>query len=87
LKFFRRFDLSPLDHFKPQRSNTELDETIETTVADTADNAEVALEKKNQGEVLRGAMTKLSAPRDYRPRLLSREVGRRGRTGNGQLWK
>ena len=43
-----------------RRTHAELDETIETTVADTADNAEVALEKKHQGEVLRGAMTKLS---------------------------
>jgi RNA polymerase sigma-70 factor (ECF subfamily) len=29
-------------------------------VADCADNAEVALEKKHQGEMLRGALTKLS---------------------------
>ena len=43
-----------------RRTHAELDETIETTVADTADNAEVALVKKHQGEVLRGAMTKLS---------------------------
>src|SRR4051812_10095335 len=43
-----------------RRTHAELDETIETTVADTSDNAEVALEKKHQGEVLRGAMTKLS---------------------------
>jgi RNA polymerase sigma-70 factor (ECF subfamily) len=43
-----------------RRNHAELDETIETTVADTADNAEVALEKKHQGEMLRGAMTKLS---------------------------
>ena len=43
-----------------RRTHAELDETIETTVADTADNAEVALEKKHQGEVLRGALTKLS---------------------------
>ncbi len=35
-----------------RRTHAELDETIETTVADTADNAEVALEKKHQGEVL-----------------------------------
>src|SRR5256885_11620923 len=39
-----------------RRIHAELDETIETTVADPADNAEVALEKKHQGEVLRGAM-------------------------------
>ena len=62
-----------------RRTDAELDETIETTVADTADNAEVALEKKHQGEMLRGALTKLSrrAPRDHRPRVLPREVGRR----------
>ena len=43
-----------------RRTHVELDETIETTVADSADNAEVALEKKHQGEMLRGALTKLS---------------------------
>jgi RNA polymerase sigma-70 factor (ECF subfamily) len=43
-----------------RRTDMELDETIETTVADSADNAEVALEKKHQGEMLRGALTKLS---------------------------
>jgi RNA polymerase sigma-70 factor (ECF subfamily) len=43
-----------------RRTDVELDETIETTVADCADNAEVALEKKHQGEMLRGALTKLS---------------------------
>ena len=47
-----------------RRTDVELDETIETTVAASADNAEVALEKKHQGEVLRSAMTKLS--REYR---------------------
>src|SRR6201991_4750926 len=43
-----------------RRTDAELDETIESTVADSADNPEIALEKKHQGEVLRGAMTKLS---------------------------
>jgi RNA polymerase sigma-70 factor (ECF subfamily) len=43
-----------------RRTDVELDETIESTVADSADNAEVALEKKHQGEMLRGALTKLS---------------------------
>ena len=33
---------------------------IEATVADSADNAEVALEKKHEGEMLRVALTKLS---------------------------
>ena len=43
-----------------RRTDAALDETIETTVADSADNAEVALEKKHHGEVLRAAMNKLS---------------------------
>ena len=38
----------------------ELNEAIEATVADCADNAEVALEKKHEGEMLRVALTKLS---------------------------
>jgi RNA polymerase sigma-70 factor, ECF subfamily len=40
-----------------RRIDAELDEAIESTVADTADNPEVALEKKNRGEVLRQALT------------------------------
>jgi RNA polymerase sigma-70 factor (ECF subfamily) len=43
-----------------RRTDAELNEIIETTVADPADNAEVVLEKKHQGEVLRDALTKLS---------------------------
>jgi RNA polymerase sigma-70 factor, ECF subfamily len=43
-----------------RRTDAPLDETIETTVADSADSAEVVLEKKHQGEVLRNALTKLS---------------------------
>jgi RNA polymerase sigma-70 factor (ECF subfamily) len=43
-----------------RRTHAELDETIETTLADSADNAEVALEKKHKGEVLRRVITKLS---------------------------
>src|SRR6476620_6995681 len=43
-----------------RRTHTELDEVIEATVADSADNAEVVLEKKHQGEMLRDALTKLS---------------------------
>jgi RNA polymerase sigma-70 factor (ECF subfamily) len=43
-----------------RRTDVELDESIETTVADSSDNAEVAPEKKHQGEMLRGALTKLS---------------------------
>ena len=43
-----------------RRTHAELNEVIEATVADSADNAEVVLEKKHQGEMLRGALTKLS---------------------------
>ena len=43
-----------------RRTHAELDEVIEATVADSADNAEVVLEKKHQGEMLRDALTKLS---------------------------
>ena len=43
-----------------RRTHAELDEIIEATVADSADNAEVVLEKKHQGEMLRDALTKLS---------------------------
>ena len=43
-----------------RRTDAPLNETIEATVADSADNAEVVLEKKHQGEMLRDALTKLS---------------------------
>ena len=43
-----------------RRTHAELDEVIEATVANSADNAEVVLEKKRQGEMLRDALTKLS---------------------------
>ena len=43
-----------------RRTHTELNEVIEATVADSADTADVVLEKKHQGEVLRGALSKLS---------------------------
>jgi RNA polymerase sigma-70 factor, ECF subfamily len=46
--------------YKRPRKDAPLDETIETTVADSADNAEVVLEKKHQAEVLRDALNKLS---------------------------
>jgi RNA polymerase sigma-70 factor (ECF subfamily) len=42
------------------RPHAELNEVIEATVADSADNAEVVLEKKHQGEMLRDALSKLS---------------------------
>jgi RNA polymerase sigma-70 factor (ECF subfamily) len=37
-----------------------LDEKIETTVADTANDPEAALQEKNRGELLRQALTQLS---------------------------
>ena len=44
-----------------RRMDAELDETIEATVADPADNPEVVLHKKERGERLRQARTNLSA--------------------------
>ena len=43
-----------------RRTEAELDEKIETTVADTANDPEVALQEKNRGELLRQALTRLS---------------------------
>jgi len=43
-----------------RRADAPLDETIETTVADSADNPEIALQKKSRGELVRAALTKLS---------------------------
>jgi RNA polymerase sigma-70 factor (ECF subfamily) len=59
-----------------RRTDARLDETVETTVADSA---EVVLEKKHQGEVLRAALTKLSPEHREIIDLLSREVGGRRR--------
>ena len=44
-----------------RRTDAELDESVESTVADTADDPAVALEKKNRDEMLRAALTRLSA--------------------------
>jgi RNA polymerase sigma-70 factor (ECF subfamily) len=43
-----------------RRADAPLDETIETTVADSADNPEMVLQKKSRGELVRAALTKLS---------------------------
>ena len=43
-----------------RRTDAELDETIETTVADSADDPELALQKKNRSEHVRAALLKLS---------------------------
>jgi RNA polymerase sigma-70 factor (ECF subfamily) len=43
-----------------RRTEAELDEKIETTVADTANDPEAALQEKNRGELLRQALTRLS---------------------------
>jgi RNA polymerase sigma-70 factor (ECF subfamily) len=42
------------------RTDAELDETIEATLADSADDPEIALQKKGRNELLRQAITKLS---------------------------
>jgi RNA polymerase sigma-70 factor (ECF subfamily) len=44
-----------------RRTDAELDESVESTVADTADDPAVVLEKKNRDETLRAALTRLSA--------------------------
>jgi RNA polymerase sigma-70 factor, ECF subfamily len=43
-----------------RRTEAELDEKIETTVPDTANDPEAALQEKNRGELLRRALTRLS---------------------------
>ena len=43
-----------------RRTDAELDETIETTVADTADDPEIALAEEEPSELLRQALTNLS---------------------------
>ena len=43
-----------------RRTEAELDEKIETTVADTANDPEAALQENNHGELLRQALTRLS---------------------------
>ena len=61
-----------------RRTDAELDKTIETTVADSADDPEIALQKKSHSELLRQAVMKLSPDHreDHRPGLLPGEVGR-----------
>jgi len=44
-----------------RRTDAELDETIEATVADSADNPEIALQKKSRSELVRTALMKLSS--------------------------
>ena len=43
-----------------RRTHAELDETIEANVADSADNPEIALQKKSRSELVRTALMKLS---------------------------
>jgi RNA polymerase sigma-70 factor, ECF subfamily len=43
-----------------RRTDAQLDETIETTVADTANDPEVALQEQDRGKLLRQALTRLS---------------------------
>jgi len=44
-----------------RRADVELDEKIEATVADTANDPEAALQERNRGELLRQALTRLSS--------------------------
>jgi RNA polymerase sigma-70 factor, ECF subfamily len=74
-----------------RRTEAELDETIEATVADSADNPEVALQRKSRNEVVRAALMKLSP--DHREIIsrASREALRRYSTGEndcaeGRAW-
>ena len=43
-----------------RRTDAELDKTIETTVADSADDPEITLQKKSRNELLRQALKNLS---------------------------
>jgi RNA polymerase sigma-70 factor (ECF subfamily) len=43
-----------------RQTDAELDEAIEATVADPGDDPEVALQRKNRGELVRKALTKLT---------------------------
>jgi RNA polymerase sigma-70 factor (ECF subfamily) len=43
-----------------RRTDAELDEKIQTTVADPANDPEAALQEKNRGELLRQALTRIS---------------------------
>ena len=43
-----------------RRTDAELDEKVASRVADTADDLEVALQKKTRGELLRRSLTRLS---------------------------
>jgi RNA polymerase sigma-70 factor, ECF subfamily len=55
----------------------ELDEKIEATIADPANDPEVALQEKDRGELVRRALMRLSIEHRDRPGLLPREVGQR----------
>jgi RNA polymerase sigma-70 factor (ECF subfamily) len=46
-----------------RRTDAELDEKIEATIADPADGPEVALQEKDRDELLRRALTRLSPER------------------------
>jgi RNA polymerase sigma-70 factor (ECF subfamily) len=46
-----------------RRTDAELDEKIEATIADPADDPEVALQEKDRDELLRRALTRLSPER------------------------
>ena len=64
-----------------RRTDEHLDDNMAATIEDTADNPETVAHTKDRNthrpEVPDPAFA--GAPRSHRPRLLSREVGRRGR--------
>ena len=61
-----------------RRTEAELDEKIEATVADTANDPEAALQEKNRGELAAPSIDPAIAGTsgNHRPRLLPREIGR-----------
>jgi RNA polymerase sigma factor (sigma-70 family) len=75
-----------------RRIDAELDEEVSVIIADPADNPELVLQKKNQAELVRHSLARLSpgARRGHRPCLLSRQIGQgrcrdsRGRRGHGK---
>ncbi len=64
-----------------RRSNEELDDEVAEFIEDPADNPEITMQKSQRAHGPAGLpdAAVARAPRDRRPRLLSREVDRRGR--------
>jgi RNA polymerase sigma factor (sigma-70 family) len=60
------------------RVDQPLEDGMAEAIPDPAITAEETLDASKRGAVLRKCLERLSAPRDHRPRLLPREIGRRG---------